>query len=463
MTRKQFVVFALILGTFGGSASAQSRQRRTAPARAPVRTAPAQEWRVLLIIKPVTKLRMAGVPEVNATIAADNIEAVRRVFEQYTPELVQRMTNGRVAWKPEVVVSTHPLETVSNIGGDNHWVWASDVSKDFEEHVPLGKYDGVFVYWLGVDSSTGSGVNGGFGYSLGPQLGQRWAGYTSVHHGPTERWRRGDAQAEIFLHEWLHHLEAFYGERGVKLPKGGVHGDPQYTIPGHSPDGLNLWYQAFLNAEIPEPDGSRSGLGEQAWSLGTIREAAAVHTPDWLTPARIRTSLLEDGSFEDISGQDVKGWAVRSVQGRDRAASVDSRVSHTGRASVKLQTDPAGGQDAVCLQREQAVKPHTRYLLAGWVKISDVVNTEQKGETAGGLLTIDDAYETSAPFLGTQDWSYRTVVINSGDRTSVKIGCRLGHIGTTGRGTAWFDDLVLIELGPSKSGSEQSPSPATGR
>jgi len=464
MTQRQLVVFTLFLGTLGGPASGQtSSQRRGAtPPSVPASGKPVQEWRTLLIIKPVTRLRVEGLPKVDATMPPDSVEAVTWLFRDFMPGHIRRISNGRLSWKADVVVSPYPLEKVRGAVDGAYWPWAGDIQNDYDRFVPVGKYDNVFVFWLGTDLETHQGVRTIFGLSVGPLSGHPWAGHTAIHYTGADHWRSGEKGAEIFVHEWLHQLEAFYDKLGVKLPKGGLHGAIPYGYTHERRAVTGSWEEKFLNGTIEEPDGTLVGLGEKAWSLGTIREAAAVHTPEWLTPARMQTSLLSDGSFEDSTGPEVTGWAVRSVQGRASAASIDPGTARSGRAAVKLRTDPAGGRDAVCLQRDQAVKPHTRYVLAGWVKIHDVVNTEQKGGTAGGLLTIDDAYETSDPFLGTHDWSYRSVVFDSGERTSVKVGCRLGHIGTTGRGTAWFDDLVLIELGPSKPGAAV-PSSSAGR
>jgi hypothetical protein len=58
--------------------------------------------------------------------------------------------------------------------------------------------------------------------------------------------------------------------------------------------------------------------------------------------------------------------------------------------------------------------------------------------------------------VGTNDWTYVTLVFDSGDRKEVELGTRLGHNYSTATGTAWFDDLVLLEFprGDSASGAE---------
>src|SRR6185369_12379932 len=50
--------------------------------------------------------------------------------------------------------------------------------------------------------------------------------------------------------------------------------------------------------------------------------------------------------------------------------------------------------------------------------------------------------------VGDHDWTYLTLRFDSGSRTNVEVGPRLGHYGSTATGQAWFSDLHLIELGP---------------
>ncbi len=58
--------------------------------------------------------------------------------------------------------------------------------------------------------------------------------------------------------------------------------------------------------------------------------------------------------------------------------------------------------------------------------------------------------------LGDTDWTYVTVVFDSGQRTEVGVAARLGFFYSTVTGTAWYDDLCLIELESQKNPSEES-------
>ena len=53
---------------------------------------------------------------------------------------------------------------------------------------------------------------------------------------------------------------------------------------------------------------------------------------------------------------------------------------------------------------------------------------------------------SSESITGTHDWRYLAVEFRSGDLTEVDISLRLGGNSSVVTGSAWFDDLVLIEL-----------------
>jgi hypothetical protein len=82
------------------------------------------------------------------------------------------------------------------------------------------------------------------------------------------------------------------------------------------------------------------------------------------------------------------------------------------------------------------------------VKTKDVAVAEKGGAT-GATLGVFGRFESSESLVGDQGWTYLSLVFDSGRQSEVEVGPRLGHNGSVARGSAWFDDLVLLELGPS--------------
>jgi hypothetical protein len=154
------------------------------------------------------------------------------------------------------------------------------------------------------------------------------------------------------------------------------------------------------------------------------------------TPIVTRPNLLTNPSFED--GQN--GWEFSS-HGKRGAIAVDTTEKRDGKSSVRIE-NPAG--DDSFLTQTITVKPKTRYRLIGYIKTKDVV---VKG--TGATLSLMGGFEHTPSMTGKQSWKKVSFDFDSGALTTIKVGPRLGHHSSMAMGVAWFDDLEVVELGPS--------------
>jgi hypothetical protein len=101
--------------------------------------------------------------------------------------------------------------------------------------------------------------------------------------------------------------------------------------------------------------------------------------------------------------------------------------------------------DSIAFKQTVTVVPHRRYLLSGWVKTQNLRFAER--DRQGAHLYVWGGHRYSTKNLPSDaDWTYYAVVFHSGDRTIVDVAARLGAFAGTVTGTAWFDDLVLVEI-----------------
>jgi hypothetical protein len=175
----------------------------------------------------------------------------------------------------------------------------------------------------------------------------------------------------------------------------------------------------------------------------------------WLCTAALASEpgehpdLILNGGFEEGDLAPI-GWRTDAYLFAGVAFAWDSSQSYQGSRSIKISAPTAN--DARWLQTV-AVEPDTNYLLSGWVRTVGVTDTLEL-VNAGANLGIFDlfgssgAFEHSAGVFGTKDWTYVSMVFNSGSRTQVQIGARLGFYAGTATGTAWFDDLRLTPILP---------------
>ena len=150
------------------------------------------------------------------------------------------------------------------------------------------------------------------------------------------------------------------------------------------------------------------------------------------------TQFVANSSFEEMDGDNPKGWSPRSWQ-RAGAAFAIEPAGRSGVRSVTISSEK--GADASWLATVP-VKPYSRYKLSGWIKTQDLV----PGTSRGALINIhgEEGWRT-APVTGTQDWTKVEVEFDAGPNDALEVTCLFGGWGRA-TGKAWFDDVELTRL-----------------
>ncbi len=117
----------------------------------------------------------------------------------------------------------------------------------------------------------------------------------------------------------------------------------------------------------------------------------------------------------------------------------DKEVKYSSHDSYKIKSDIAN--DAM-FYKEVKVTPNTPYKVTCMVKTKDV-KTLKEVSNAGAHISIADTVEKSKSITGTNDWQKLEFIFNSKNRTSVKLGFRLGSYDDNCTGTAWFSDFTI--------------------
>lgn len=117
----------------------------------------------------------------------------------------------------------------------------------------------------------------------------------------------------------------------------------------------------------------------------------------------------------------------------------DKDVKYLDEWSYKINSPT---QNDAAFYKEIEVEPHTPYRLMGMVKTENVIPSEINSD-GGACISIIEAPEISRSITGTSDWQLVELMFNSGDRTSIKLGFRLGGNTGTAQGTAWFSNFKL--------------------
>lgn len=117
----------------------------------------------------------------------------------------------------------------------------------------------------------------------------------------------------------------------------------------------------------------------------------------------------------------------------------DDEIKYSKNDSYRITSNTPN--DAM-FYKEIEVTPNTPYKVTCMVKTEDVKTTKEVSN--GGVhISIADSVEKSKSIKGTNDWQKLEFIFNSKNRTTVKLGFRLGGNDDECTGTAWFSDFTL--------------------
>lgn len=223
------------------------------------------EVRALLIVKPTTNV--IGVTQ--ASIPTDIIDAAKTSYEQDVAIWFKRMTDGRVAWKAETVISTDPLSSLTEAGG-NYLPAAVNMLTDVARYIPRGKYDTAAVFF------NAGNVSGGWGWGPGMSVESNYSLWVTVHGGQTPAWQwisGANEPTEVFIHEPMHGYDAHFDRFGLPLPEGYLHGAEANKYSNES-NGWAPWYRDYWLGTVIATDDTYRGYGPRMFRMMTVRDYA---------------------------------------------------------------------------------------------------------------------------------------------------------------------------------------------
>jgi hypothetical protein len=177
---------------------------------------------------------------------------------------------------------------------------------------------------------------------------------------------------------------------------------------------------------------------EQPKTKPPVPEPAVAPVP---APETAVGNLFNNPNFEN--GTD--GWTLTLWEKRG-AIGIDPNESHNGKPSLRIDNPDS---EHSLVNQKVTVKPHTRYLLAGYIKTKNV-EPPKPGQKEGAELMVTGGWRRTVPMSKTNSWTRVTYNLTTGDtETEMVVGMSLGHYGARLKGTAWFSELSLTEVGSS--------------
>ncbi len=170
-------------------------------------------------------------------------------------------------------------------------------------------------------------------------------------------------------------------------------------------------------------------------ALFVVSGGEARHVPD---PA----VTLVNGGFEEYQGNRLRGYRFHDQPGE--VSFVDTKVIHSGRASLRMENFRANPHGHGRVMQEVKVKPRRQYRLTLWVKTEGL---EPEGAFQMTVLAGNNRSLSPQEFRipATADWQKLTMVFNSLSFDTVRV-----YAGVWGgrKGRFWLDDWSIEEIGP---------------
>lgn len=150
-------------------------------------------------------------------------------------------------------------------------------------------------------------------------------------------------------------------------------------------------------------------------------------------------NLAPNPSFEQVVEGKPVDWYAQTYNG-EAVFTVTPHGRRGGNAACITSTT---GADCKWFLRFP-VKPNTTYLMKGWAKCENIT-----GPGRGVQFNMEPNDFRSNEIKGTSDWKLLQFTFESGDKTEAFLNCLYGGWGQS-TGTAWFDDVEVIEVFSSK-------------
>jgi len=176
-----------------------------------------------------------------------------------------------------------------------------------------------------------------------------------------------------------------------------------------------------------------------------LAAAPAMGAPE--APQAVPVNLVQNGSFTEVENEAPNHWKP-AIFGGEADFKMAASKGRNGGNCIQVSSPKGEGADAAWAT-QLSLEENTDYLISGWVK------TENVRAATGALLEIHQAINGEQPrskaVTGTSDWQQISFKISTGNHSKLQLNCLFGGWGKS-TGSAWFDDISCVKLGPTGAG-----------
>jgi hypothetical protein len=228
---------------------------------------PVNAWRSLLLIFGTIDVRLRD-PSGRAqrfihSLTETEVRDAVGSFEQF-PSLVEELTSGRVRVEYEIRRVDRCLDSLTHMSDGMYWPSPSDTSEELDRFGVQNSCDSIFVLWPQRNVREGTSVrSAGWGLGMAASAWSNGATYATVGNAESWIWQI-PVVGEVWLHEWLHGVCAYFVEQGYEMPDGDADGGGRHGYIQSRVTGWTDYYRDLMTGKIVEA-GKPTGIPLEAW------------------------------------------------------------------------------------------------------------------------------------------------------------------------------------------------------
>jgi hypothetical protein len=224
-------------------------------------------WRSLLLIYPAIRVRVAdstGQPlPFDCSLSEAEVIDATESFKQF-PSLVDELTLGEAKIQSDIQIAARELTSLTETGKGMYWPSPDDTRQEIDKLAPVGRFESMFVFWPQQNLIDHSFVPcAGWGLGMATSDWSNGATYAAVGNAESWVWRI-PVIGEVWLHEWLHGVCAYFAGLGHKMPDGDADGGAPHGYLRSPSSGWTDYYRDLMRCNVLD-SGILTGIPLDAW------------------------------------------------------------------------------------------------------------------------------------------------------------------------------------------------------
>lgn len=228
---------------------------------------PVAVWRSLLLIYADIDVRLCRRSQrsqrFSYVLSNQEVEDAVRSFQRF-PILVQELTSGRAGIDYEIIHVQRCLTSLTPIRKESFWPSPNDTREELDRFASAGSFDSIFVLWPQHSLTDGASIpSDAWGLGMAASSWSNEATYATATNAESARWEI-PVVGEVWLHEWLHGVCAYFRGRGYPMPAGDADGGARHGYIQSAVSGWTDYYRDLMTGNVIE-EGKVIGIPRDAW------------------------------------------------------------------------------------------------------------------------------------------------------------------------------------------------------